>query len=115
MIKMRLKALVIVFSILVCCIPAVYASDCDYKADILLNNSEFKSSDFSWKMKAIKISGGSTNITATAKIEDSAGNTIKAYKPWTSEPISRQKTPSPNLKDGKYKIKILLQTQLNQN
>ena len=104
---MNPKAAAIMFFILTCCIPVAYANDCDYKVGILLNNSEFKSSDFSWKMKAIKISGDSTNITAAAKIEDSAGKIIKSYKPWNSEAISRQKTSSsysPNLKEGRYKI-----------
>ncbi len=82
-------------------------NDCDYKVEILLNDSEFSPENFSWRMKATKLEGPSTNITSSAKIEDMQGNLIKGYKPFTSEPISRQKTSgkySPNLKPNEYKI-----------
>ena len=80
---------------------------CDYRVEILVNNSEFESRDFSWRMKAIKIEGNPTNITGTAEIENSSGQIIKKYKPWTNESISKQKTSStytPNLNYGEYKL-----------
>lgn len=80
---------------------------CDYKVEILSDSNEFGKSDFKWKMKATKIEGKSTNITGTAEIEDSSGKTVKSYKPWASDQISRQKTSneySPHLKPGSYKI-----------
>ena len=80
---------------------------CDYKVEILINNSEFESRDFSWRMKATKIEGVPTNITGTAEIEDSKGQIMKRYRPWTNESISSQKTSntySPNLNQGEYKI-----------
>ena len=80
---------------------------CDYKVEIIINNSEFESKDFSWRMKAVKIEGMPTNITGTAEIDDLSGQIIKKYKPWTNESISKQKTSNaytPNLNQGEYKI-----------
>lgn len=80
---------------------------CDYKVEVLADGNEFGKSDFKWRMKATKIEGKSTNITGTAEIEDSTGKTVKSYKPWTHDAISRQKTSneySPNLKPGSYKL-----------
>lgn len=80
---------------------------CDYKVEIIVDGEEFEKDDFLWRIRATKIEGISTNITSTAEIENSAGNTVKKYKPWTSESISGQKTSgeySPNLKSGSYKI-----------
>lgn len=80
---------------------------CDYGIEILADGDKFEPEGFKWRMKAFKIEGKSTNITGTAKIEDSNGKTVKSYKPWTFQSISKQKTSneySPNLKPGKYKI-----------
>lgn len=96
-------------------ILAVYAADasfaqqasCDYKVEILSNSSIFEKESFVWRMRATKVEGSPTNITGTAEIEDSGGQIAKKYKPWTNEPISKQKTSgkyTPNLKEGIYKI-----------
>ncbi|MBS3114030.1 hypothetical protein J4448_02930 [Candidatus Woesearchaeota archaeon] len=80
---------------------------CDYKVEIIIDGEEFEIEDFKWRMRATKIEGKSTNITGTAEIEDSNGKTVKSYKPWTSQSISKQKTSSeytPNLKPGNYEI-----------
>ena len=97
----------ILFLVLLTGISAAETNDCNYKIEILLNSSIYAPSDFAWKMKATKISGVSTNITSAAKIEDSGGKIIKTYRPWASDPISKQKTSgeySPNLKEGQYKL-----------
>ncbi len=81
--------------------------ECDYAVEILADGEEFQKEDFTWRMMATKAEGKPTNITGTAKIEDSGGSTIKSYKPWTSDSISKQKTSSkytPNLKPGEYKL-----------
>ena len=104
---MKIILIILLFLVLLTAVSAAEVSDCDYKIEILLNSSTYTPSDFAWKMKATKISGISTNITAAARIEDSGGKIIKTYRPWTSDPISRQKTSgeySPNLKDGEYRI-----------
>ena len=98
---------IIILMLLVMFVPYSYAQTCDYKVEVVVNDSEFQKDDFVWKMKATKIDGKPTNITGIAKIEDLSGNIIKNYKPWTNEPISKQKTSSgysPNLKEGTYKI-----------
>ena len=82
-------------------------STCDYKVEVLVNGEEFSIENFTWRMKATKIEGTPTNITGTAKIENSDGKTVKSYKPWTNDSISKQKTSgeySPNLKLGEYDI-----------
>ncbi len=82
-------------------------STCDYKVEILLDGEEFKSKEFTWRMRATKVEGGSTNITGTAEIKDSNDKIVKTYKPWTKASISKQKTSNeytPNLKPGKYTI-----------
>lgn len=81
--------------------------DCDYRVEVISDGDEFEKESFKWRMKTTKLEGKPTNITGTAKIENSDGNTVKSYKPWTSDPISRQKTSneySPNLSPGRYKI-----------
>ncbi|HLC62447.1 MAG TPA: hypothetical protein VJI52_05520 [Candidatus Nanoarchaeia archaeon] len=104
---MRIILVAILFLVLLTGISAAETNDCNYKIEILLNSSIYAPSDFAWKMKATKISGVSTNITSAAKIEDSGGKIIKTYRPWASDPISKQKTSgeySPNLKEGQYKL-----------
>lgn len=85
----------------------IYAQEsCDYKVEILVDGDEFDSEDFKWRMRAVKLEGGSTNITGTAKIT-SNNKVVKSYKPWTSVSIAKQKTSSeysPNLKGGRYEI-----------
>ena len=104
---MKIISIILLFLVLLTAVSAAETNDCDYKIEILLNSSIYSNSDFVWKMKATKISGISTNITATARIENSGGKIIKTYKPWISVPISRQKTSgeySPNLKDDEYRL-----------
>src|SRR3989344_4038546 len=105
--KMKIILIIMLFLVLLTVVSAEELNDCDYKIEILLNSSVYTPSGFAWKMRATRVSGISTNITAEARIEDLNGKIIKAYKPWTSDPISRQKTSgeySPNLKDGEYRI-----------
>ena len=80
-------------------------ASCDYKVDIIINNTEFESKNFSWKIRVAKIEGPPTNISAVAQIQDNEGRVIKSYRPWTNSSISKQKTSStysPNLNIGKY-------------
>lgn len=105
-----MKALIfmLIFAIFVIDNSFAQLFGCDYKVEILVNNTEFESKDFSWRMRATKIEGKSTNITGTAEIEDSRGNIVKWYNPWANDSISKQKTSntySPNLKEGQYNVK----------
>ena len=84
-----------------------YAQECDYSIEVLVHGTEFTKESFKWRMKAAKLEGPSTNITGTARIEDSNGSIIKSYRPWTNQQVSKQKTSneySPNLNEGSYKI-----------
>ncbi|MBI2654576.1 hypothetical protein HYX02_07275 [Candidatus Woesearchaeota archaeon] len=102
---MRIIILLLVFMVSMQYVVA--QQQCDYGIEILVGGEEFEQEDFKWRMKATKIEGIPTNITGTAKIENSDGKTIKSYKPWTSQPISKQKTSNeytPNLKPGNYEI-----------
>ena len=102
-----MKILIALVALLIILPNSFAQSQCDYKVEVILNGSEFQTSDFSWKMKSTKIEGASTNISGTARIADLNGNLIKRYRPWTNESISKQKTSndySPNLKEGDYKI-----------
>ena len=106
---MKLSAFIlfILFFVILLAYPILSQPTCDYKVEILVDAQEFKTEDFKWRMRAIKIEGKSTNITGTAKIEDSNGKTVKSYKPWTSQAIAKQKTSneySPNLKPGNHEI-----------
>ena len=88
--------------------------ECDYKVEIIANSSEFETKDFSWRTRATAIFGKSTNITGTAEIEDSKGQIVRKYKPWTNDSISKQKTSnvySPNLKEGQYGIKAYIDVE----
>ena len=104
---MKVIPLAIIFVISLAYASFAQRAACDYKVEILINNSEFETKDFSWRMRATAIFGKSTNITGTAEIEDSKGQIVRKYKPWTNESVSKQKTSntySPNLKEGQYKI-----------
>ncbi len=111
---MKLLMLIFIFAAALSYNSAAQQSLCDYKVEILVNNSEFEKESFSWRMKATKLEGKSTNITGIAEIDDSKGQIVKKYKPWTNESISKQKTSSeysPNLKEGAYKIKTEIQVE----
>ena len=102
---MEKLAFAVVFMMLSPYFSFAQQSSCDYKVEILVDAEEFESEDFKWRMRATKIEGKSTNLTGTAKIEDSDGKTVKTYKPWTADSIAKQKTSSeysPNLKPGDY-------------
>ena len=102
-----MKGIFLIFIFVLFALATFAQSTCDYKVEILLGDDEFKIEEFTWRMKATKIEGGSTNITGTAEIKDSNDKTVKTYKPWTKASISKQKTSSeytPNLKPGKYEI-----------
>ncbi len=104
---MKALAIMLIFSLSLLNAAFAQESECDYKVEILINGTKFLQKDFTWRMKATKLLGISTNITGTAEIMDSNGKIIKRYNPWKNEPISRQKTSStysPNLNEGDYNI-----------
>ena len=114
--KMRLLAFIFIFAISIAHTAFAQQYLCDYKIEILVNGTEFQKEDFTWRMRATKVDGKSTNITGTAKIEDLNGKIVKSYKPWSSESISKQKTSneySPNLKNGEYKITAEINVECN--
>jgi hypothetical protein len=80
-------------------------SSCDYAVEFILAKTVFdNSSDFSFKVRASKVSGQSTNFTSRAKIRGLNGKLIKEYRPFTNEPITKQRTSTkytPNLDVGK--------------
>ncbi len=91
---------------------------CDYAVEFILAKTAFdNSSEFSFKVRASKISGSSTNFTLRAKIEDLNGKLIKEYKPFTNRSITRQRTSTtytPNLEEGKsYFIDTNVTVQCN--
>ena len=113
---MKLFLFIFVFAIFNAYFSFAQRDLCDYNVEIIANNSAFQSQDFSWRMKAVKIEGAQTNITGTAQIEDSKGQIMKRYKPWVSETISKQKTSSeysPNLKEGIYKLIVMIDVACN--
>ena len=77
---------------------------CDYAVEFIVAKTIFdNSSDFSFKIKASKIGGSSTNFTSRAKIEGLNGKLIKEYRPFTNQPITKQRTSAtytPNLEEG---------------
>ncbi len=80
-------------------------SGCDYAVEFILSKEVFdNSSEFSFKIRASKVSGSSTNFTSKAKIEDLNGKSIREYEPFTNESITKQRTSTeytPNLEEGK--------------
>ena len=86
----------------------IIEEDCDYAVNFILSKTLFgNSSDFTFKMRASKISGTATNFTMRAKIEDLNGKFIRDYAPFTNESITTQRTSSeftPNLDEGKSYI-----------
>tara|TARA_Y100000310_G_scaffold336554_1_gene421440 strand:- start:21989 stop:23758 length:1770 start_codon:yes stop_codon:yes gene_type:complete len=91
---------------------------CDYAVELILAKTMFdNSSEFSFKVRASKVSGSKTNLTMRAKIEDLNGKLIKEYKPFTNESITKQRTSTeytPNLEEGKsYTIYSNITVQCN--
>ena len=80
-------------------------SGCDYAVEFILAKTVFdNSSEFSFKIRASKISGSSTNFTLRAKIEDLNGKLVREYSPFTNETITKQRTSAeftPNLEEGR--------------
>tara|TARA_Y100000310_G_scaffold320726_1_gene377464 strand:+ start:130 stop:1887 length:1758 start_codon:yes stop_codon:yes gene_type:complete len=91
---------------------------CDYAVVFILAKTMFdNSSDFTFKIRASKVTGTTTNFTSRAKIEDLNGRLIKEYKPFTNTSITRQRTTStytPNLEEGKsYILEANITSQCN--
>jgi hypothetical protein len=91
---------------------------CDYAVVFILAKTMFdNSSDFTFKIRASKVTGTTTNFTSRAKIEDLNGRLIKEYKPFTNTSITRQRTTStytPNLEEGKsYILEANITTHCN--
>jgi hypothetical protein len=91
---------------------------CDFAVEFILAKTVFdNSSEFSFKIRASKVSGQSTNFTMRAKIEDLNGKLMKEYKPFTNTSITKQRTSSeytPNLEEGKsYFMGSNITTQCN--
>lgn len=94
------------------------ASGCDYGIEIILSDVMFDNPDnFTFRIRASKLEGTSTNITLRADIKDLYDQTIKEYRPFTNTSITRQKTSSkytPNLEQGRsYIINTNLTTSCN--
>jgi hypothetical protein len=91
---------------------------CDFAVEFILAKTVFdNSSEFSFKIRASKVSGQSTNFTMRAKIEDLNGKLMKEYKPFTNTSITKQRTSSeytPNIEEGKsYFMGSNITTQCN--
>lgn len=80
-------------------------SSCDYAVEFILSKTVFENaSEFSFKIRASKVSGSSTNFTSRVKIEDLNGKLIREYEPFTNESITKQRTSAeftPNLEEGR--------------
>ena len=81
---------------------------CDYRVELQFNGTEFENGGFKLKIKAERLNGPATNITGTLEIKDFNGKTVKLYRIWELEPISKQKTSAeytPNLTKGEsYRV-----------
>ena len=105
---MKIQYIVILLAILLANRSLAQESKCDYKAEILLNGTEFENGKIGFRVRATRISGMPTEINGTADIRDFSGKTAKLYKIWESEQVSKQKTSneySPILSEGgNYRI-----------
>ena len=103
---MFLSLLLVIFSCL-SSISLAQNSSCDYKVDVLLDGQEFATDGLKWKVRASRIDGEKTNITAISFIKRNDGKIARNYKIWNKEKISEQKTSkyySPILESGDYEI-----------
>jgi len=76
---------------------------CDWKIEILLNETLFDREDFDFRVRATNLYDEKTNITGRAYIKDFFGNIVKEYKPWTNSTATSKRTSSiytPNLDKG---------------
>ena len=89
---------------------------CDFQVEFILASDVFEnSSAFNFKVRASKVKGTTTNVTAKASIKDLFGTLIREYSPFTNESVTRQQTSSeftPNLDEGKsYEMNANITTQ----
>ena len=104
---MKSIAVIIILAVSLAYTCLAQPSQCDYKIETIFNVQELEAQDFKLKIQATKLEGFATNITGTIEIKDQDGKIVRIYKPWTSEPLSKQKTSInyfPNLKSGEYTI-----------
>jgi len=81
---------------------------CDYGVEFILAKTAFENaSEFSFQIRASKITGSSTNFTSRAAIKDLNDRLIREYKPFTNQSITRHRTSTlytPNLEEGRSYI-----------
>jgi len=80
--------------------------DCDWLLLLDLNNSIYQPERFAFEISAMRVFGNTPNITVRGKIENSNGEIIETYSPWSNASITSISTKrySPNLKEGLYQI-----------
>ena len=80
--------------------------DCDWLLLLYFNNSIFQPERFAFEISAMRVFGNTPNITVRGKIEDSNGEVVETYSPWSDASITSISTKrySPNLKEGLYQI-----------
>lgn len=105
---MKILLIAIISAILLAHFSFAQESGCDYGVELQFNGTEFENGGFKLKIKAERLDGSPTNITGTLEIKDFNGKTVKLYRIWESEPISKRKTSAeytPNLTKGEsYRI-----------
>ncbi|MBI2130735.1 lamin tail domain-containing protein [Candidatus Woesearchaeota archaeon] len=86
---------------------SIVHDSCDYELSIILSSTVFESENFSFRVRAVRLKGISTNISGNARIENSFGEIVRDYNVWENESIATRKTSSvysPNLKPGFYTL-----------
>jgi len=64
-----------------------YSEKCDWKIEIVMNNSIFLTNKLDFKVVVERKYGFEQNLTVRGVIEDIFGKEVKSYKPWTNERV----------------------------
>ncbi|MBU0457681.1 MAG: lamin tail domain-containing protein [Nanoarchaeota archaeon] len=87
-----------------------YVENCDWKINLLIDNSIFKNKDLSFTVEIERLYGFAQNISVKGTIEDIFGGVIKEYSPWKNETViesyKKISSYSPNLAEGIYMVKF---------
>ncbi len=85
-----------------------YTGECVWYIFLDMNNSLYRPDDFSFTVTAGRVAGLVDEITVRGEIEDSNGNIVQTYAPWTNVTVSSERVQrySPNLPEGIYQAKF---------
>jgi len=82
------------------------SEECDWFLDLYSENSIYQNTNLDFDITIARFIGTPGTVTVYGEIEDSFGEVVKSYTPWTDVEIDAQRIRSytPNLQEGIYQV-----------